>query len=261
MFARLESRFGQGDEGVALTKDHSLWSGSHAADLGSRVVRSERQECLHLRIAGEGLGVLPVWNGAGAVQTERALSGPCKGPDGPMGVPNDKRCGIYKNLPIFLCYDIETMQNACCKRFGNAPALRGIFRGRDVVEVGSLQKHFWAVTLEVYDAGRTELVTIQPDIVRAQACRQGHLVDEVLIEAVDLEPDFARVIIPVEGEEALHGFQGSSFLADGREVLSVHRKGCGNEQDEGGGEAFHEAAVAWKREGQYMRTWLKNADK
>ncbi len=246
MFARLESGFGQGNEGVALTKNYGLRSGSHAADLGSRVVRRKRQERLHLRIAGKGFGVFPKGNRARTVYPEGTLSGASQRPDRAMGVSNDERRGIHKNLPILLCDDIESVQNAGSKRFGNAPALRGIFRGRYVIEVRSLQKHFRAVTLEVHDAGWTELVTVQPDIIRAQACRQGYLVDEVLIEAVDLEPDLARVIIPVEGEEALHGFERGNFLADGREILRTCGQGHECKQEERNGRAFHREAIAWK---------------
>ena len=70
------------------------------------------------------------------------------------------------------------------------------------------------VALEVDDARVAELPAVEPDGVRADARRQGDLVEEIGVEARDFQQEASALGVPVEREVAVELLQPARRLRE-----------------------------------------------
>src|SRR5690606_14399634 len=88
--------------------------------------------------------------------------------------------------------------------------------------------------LEAHDVRVAEVTTVQPDVVVSDAGRQRRVVEDVLVEAADLEVYPPGLLIPVERQEAvqlLHAGRLRGDRGDGAAVLLLRDEGHGEQRD------------------------------
>src|SRR5689334_17238185 len=126
-----------------------------------------------------------------------------------MNVAKEKVRGVDEHTSAFFRGDFKAPERRLRERvFHCVTFVRVVGDGAKII-VRRDEQHAWTTAIEAHDRAGAELTAIESDVVRTDAGGQGFNVEKLAVPLVDLEPDLARLRVPVEGEEAgklLHAF-------------------------------------------------------
>ncbi len=217
---------------------HALEPGARAA--AARALPHEGQLDLHLRVPREVERHRPVDRAAAHVQPvapgAQAVGDPC-------GVAEQEVRRIDEHAPAALGGDVEAPEHAAREGVAYGADLGGVRAARAVAVVRLDHEDLRPDALEDDDARAGELPAVDPDVVRAEAGSDTGDVEDLGVEARDLEPELAGGLVPVEREEAVETLHAARPFLDRRRplrlaapALRVQMGGRGDESGEHEGE-------------------------
>ena len=221
------ARLGQRDEADAFADGDRFRVRRHVTDIATRVAAGERQRDLDLGVPRKGLGLRHVDRTASAIHGVRALLRAAQVADGIVCITHGELGGVHEHASAVLCLHGESEQRAAREALLDAARLVRIFRHATEIHVLLDQQHAWSAAREGDEPLASQLVAIEPDVVRAHAPRQRRVENELLLHGRDLEKDLATAFVPVEREEAILLHQSRSARGDGRQAGCGCGCGCG----------------------------------
>src|ERR1019366_10375649 len=79
------------------------------------------------------------------------------------------------------------------------------------------QHHLRSDTLEGNDAGTAFLAAVEADVVRSQSGGEPGSIEELVVEARDLQPQAAGTLVPIERKVAVDLLHAAGALFDARQ--------------------------------------------
>src|SRR5690606_5531492 len=116
---------------------------------------------------------------------------------------------VHEDAPIALRGDVEAPEHAASERVAHRADLGGVRAARAEAIVGLNHEDLRPDALEDDDARARELPAIDPDVVRPEPGGDPGDVEDLGVEARDLEPELPGGLVPVEREEAVQALHAS----------------------------------------------------
>ena len=133
-----------------------------------------------------------------------------------MAVAEQEIGGIHQHAAVALGGHREAPEHRPGKGVLNRAALGGVgARGTERL-VGLDQQHLGPDALERHDFSGALLAAIEADVVRPQAGGQTGGVQEIHVEARDLEPQAAGSLVPIKREVAIQLQHAAGAFVNGR---------------------------------------------
>ena len=148
-----------------------------------------------------------------------------------MGIAHEKGSPVNQHFPTFLCFDFKAPEHGLSKCFFHGLLLKQILSAGAELQVGLLQQDFLPFSDKTDHSGVSELIAVEPDVIRAQPGGQAVDVKHLFAHLLHFQPDFAPLLIVVIGEKAIIRLKPFCLFCDGG-YLSM-QKGHPAHQDNG----------------------------
>ena len=176
-------------------------------------VADERKRHVDFGVLREALRVLQK---KGAARAVYAVSAGTQCAAGAAHVAQGEIGRIHQDPTATLRRDSEAPQHRSRERVFDGLSLERIGAARSERLVGLDQQHARADALEEHQASGSARAAVEADVVRAKAGRESRRIEELGIEARDLEKHRSRSVVPVQRKVAVDLLHATGALLNRR---------------------------------------------
>ena len=166
-------------------------------------IAGEGEDRLDLGIPGKAPGPVQEDGAPRAVEPEGALPAPSEPADHVVRVAEREVGGVHQDGAVTLRLHLEPPEHRLRERLLDRATLGRIVGRRPEPIIGLHHQHPGPDPVEPDDPLAADLASVEPDVVGPDPVREGHDVEDLLAQPVDLEPELAAGLVPIEGQQAV----------------------------------------------------------